>query len=128
MQNIKYAENICDSHSFPVYKIPPTLSTWYDAIIFKAAKFKIYEGDTCMCFHQMRFARASKHLLSEVQVHSYYILWQSVLFFSNALNLSAQWRNILILSCDLHIFLKVGLILFDGILIAVKYFLSLMKF
>lgn len=71
MQNIKCAKNICDSHSFPVYTIfffsPP--STWYNAIIFKVAKFKTFEGDRCF-----NYARAGKHLIWGSQMH---LIWST---------------------------------------------------
>lgn len=47
--------------------LPP--STWHDAIIFKAAKFKTFEGDRCF-----NYARAGKHLIWGSQMH---LIWST---------------------------------------------------
>lgn len=43
MQNIKYAKNICDLHSFPFYVNPPPPFRQHDAtyLFFMAAKFRL---------------------------------------------------------------------------------------
>lgn len=52
MRNIKYAENICDLHSFPVYKKP-------NSRLMRAIH---------ACASSLHYAGVGKHFLSEVRV------------------------------------------------------------
>lgn len=92
MQNIKYAKNICDLHSFPFYVIPPPFCQ-HDAtyLLFMAAKLKTSQCDRC--FH---YAGAGKHLLFGTRVQQldpvveHFHLPESVTPLHN--NFDVTWR------------------------------------
>lgn len=71
MRDIKYAENICDLHSFPVYKIFFFPARKHDMMLLFLNKpdsrlMRVKHA----CASNMHCARVGKHLLSKVRVYS----------------------------------------------------------